>query len=61
LQLSLEPEYTMESFGVLPDLDEPPTTSLEDALTACKDELMAMSGIEDEETWQVSLSERPSF
>jgi hypothetical protein len=51
----------MEAFGVLPELDEPPTTSLEDALAACKEELMAMSGIEDEETWQVSVSDGPSF
>lgn len=45
----------MESFGVLPDLDDTPQTPLEDALTACKQELMEMSGIEDEDTWQVSI------
>ena len=53
--MTLEPEYHMESFGVLPDLDDTPQSPLEDALTACKQELMELSGIEDEDTWQVSI------
>ncbi|GAQ85013.1 hypothetical protein KFL_002170070 [Klebsormidium nitens] len=55
LAMTLEPEYHMESFGVLPDLDDTPQSPLEDALTACKQELMEMSGIEDEDTWQAML------